>query len=242
MVMTAHSPDSGEEAIGDSTAAPELPLRRASLGDDVYDALLTRLISLKIAPGARITVDGLVKDLGVSQTPIRAALVRLEAEGLVVKTHLVGYSAAPLPSRRRFEQIYELRLVLEPLAAAKAARSLGGRDRAALGALHAAMAAPSSEDVRLAYGKFATWDAAFHTRIALAGGSDLIAEALARLHTHMHLFRLLFHSRVTEEAIREHADVIAALNAGDPDAAHFAMERHILFSQRRMAPIFESLE
>src|ERR1700735_4414843 len=125
MVMTAQSPDPGKEAIGDGTAiTPEPPLRRASLGDDVYDALLTRLISLKIAPGARITVDGLVKDLGVSQPPTRAALVRLEAEGLVVKTHLVGYSAAPLPSRRRFEQIYELRLVLEPLAAAKAARNL----------------------------------------------------------------------------------------------------------------------
>ncbi len=222
-------------------AAAELP-RRASLGDDVYEALLTRLISLKIAPGARINVDALVKELGVSQTPIRAALVRLEAEGLVVKTHLVGFSAAPLPTRRHFEQIYELRLLLEPVAAAKAASSLTPADRAALGELHAAMAGPSSDDARLAYGKFATWDAAFHARIAAAGGSDLIAETLARLHTHMHLFRLLFHSRVTEEAIREHADVIASLNASDPDAAYAAMQRHVAFSQKRMAPIFEELE
>jgi DNA-binding GntR family transcriptional regulator len=220
---------------------PQIP-RRASVGDDVYEVLLTRLISLKIAPGARINVDGLVKDLGVSQTPIRAALVRLEAEGLVVKTHLVGYSAAPLPSRRRFEQIFELRVLLEPVVAAKAARALTPQDRTALGELHAAMAAPSSDDARLAYGKFATWDAAFHARIATASGSELIAETLARLHTHMHLFRLLFHSRVTEEAIREHADVITALNAGDPDAAYASMERHIVFSQRRMAPIFEILD
>jgi DNA-binding GntR family transcriptional regulator len=54
--------------------------------------------------------------------------------------------------------------------------------------------------------------------------------------------RLLFHARVTEEAIAEHADVLAALKAGDPGAARAAMERHILYSQRRMAPIFESLE
>lgn len=216
--------------------------RRVSLGDDVYEALLTRLISLKIAPGARINVDALVKDLGVSQTPIRAALVRLEVEGLVVKTHLVGYSAAPLPGRRRFEQIYELRMLLEPVAAANAARALTPADRMALQELHDAMATPSSADARLAYGKFATWDAAFHARIATAGGSDLIAETLARLHTHMHLFRLLFHSRVTEEAISEHAAIMAALRAGDPDAAQVAMKRHILFSQKRMAPIFETLE
>jgi DNA-binding GntR family transcriptional regulator len=227
--------------MSDDSAAG-LPPRRGALGDDVYEALLTRLISLKIAPGARINVDALVKDLGVSQTPIRGALVRLEAEGLVVKTHLIGYSAAPLPSRRRFEQIYELRLLLEPAAAAKAARALDPAGLSGLQELHVAMATPSSSDARLAYGKFATWDAAFHARIATAGGSELIAETLARLHTHMHLFRLLFHSRVTEEAIGEHAAIMAALNAGDPDAAHAAMSRHIQFSQRRMAPIFETLE
>jgi DNA-binding GntR family transcriptional regulator len=217
-------------------------VRRFSLGDDVYEALLTRLISLKIAPGAHINIDGLVKELGVSQTPIRAALVRLEAEGLVVKTHLIGYSAAPLPTRRRFEQIYDLRILLEPVAAGRAARNLTEADRSALQAYQDAMAKPSSGDARLAYGKFAKWDAAFHARLATAGGSEIIAETLARLHTHMHLFRLLFHSRVTEEAISEHTEILAALNAGDSDAAYAAMKRHILLSQARMAPIFENLE
>jgi DNA-binding GntR family transcriptional regulator len=240
--MTARSPRLPAGLADDGAASPRAPFRRASLGDDVYEALLARLIALKIAPGARINVDALVKDLGVSQTPIRNALVRLEAEGLVVKTHLIGYSAAPLPSRRRFEQIYELRLLLEPAAAAKAAAALSPADRAALAELHAAMAKPASSDARLAYGKFATADAAFHARIAIAGGSDLIAETLARLHFHLHLFRLLFHSRVTEEAIREHAAIVDALMRGDAGAAHAAMEQHILFSQRRMAPIFETLE
>jgi DNA-binding GntR family transcriptional regulator len=240
--MTASSqgfPATPLDPVGEPST---LSLRRPSLGDDVYDALLTRLISSRIPPGARITVDGLVKELGVSQTPIRAALVRLEAEGLVIKTHLVGYSATPLPDRRRFEQIYELRLLLEPVAAAKAARSLTAAHRTKLEDLHAAMGAPSAEDARLAYGKFATWDAAFHAHIAMDGGSDLIAEALARLHTHMHLFRLQFHSRVTEEAIREHAAILAALKEGDARTAQDMMAQHILFSKRRMAPIFESLQ
>lgn len=240
----AHNPPLAA-TIFSNAVAPESaknPLRRPSLGDGAYEALLTRLISLKIPPSARINVDALAKDLGVSQTPLRAALVRLEAEGLVVKTHLIGYSAAPLPSRRRFEQMYELRVLLEPVAAARAALALTPADRSALEELHDAMARPSSTDARLAYGKFATSDAAFHARIAAAGGSDLIADALARLHTHMHLFRLLFHSRVTEEAISEHAEILASLCNGDPSAARAAMERHILFSQNRMAPIFEMLE
>src|SRR4029078_5409586 len=96
--------------------------RHKGLADDVYEAIFNKLMSLEIAPGARITVDGLVRELGVSHTPIREALGRLEGEGLVVKTHLVGYSAAPQITRRRFDELYDLRLLLEPEAARRAAR------------------------------------------------------------------------------------------------------------------------
>jgi DNA-binding GntR family transcriptional regulator len=216
--------------------------RRTSVGDDVYDVLLTRLIALKIPPGSRINIDTLVRDLGVSQTPIRAALIRLETEGLVEKTHLVGYSAAALPTRQRLEQIYELRLLLEPHAAEKAAKHLTADTRTELRRLADAMSKPSSEDVRVAYGKFASWDAQFHSLIATVGGGELIAETLARLHTHMHLFRILFHSRVTEEAIDEHAELLDALLAGDGKRARDAMKRHITYSLRRITPILETLE
>ena len=53
-------------------------------------------MSLEIAPGARVTVDALVRELEVSQTPIREALGRLEGEGLVDKEYLVGFRAASL--------------------------------------------------------------------------------------------------------------------------------------------------
>src|SRR5918993_2685520 len=95
--------------------------RPARLGDEVYNAIYSQLMSHKITPGGRISVDNLVRELGVSQTPIREALSRLEAQGLVVKTHLIGYSAADQLDRSRLEQLYELRLLLEPFAAAKAA-------------------------------------------------------------------------------------------------------------------------
>lgn len=220
---------------------PALPAKRQAVGDEVYEILLTRLISLKIPPGARIGVDSLVRELGVSQTPIRAALIRLETEGLVVKTHLVGYSATPLPSRRQFEEIYQMRLLLEPFAAERAATLLTAAQQEELRALADAMAAPSSDEARLAYGKFAQWDTRFHARIATAGGGMLLADTLARLHTHMHLFRILFHSRVTEEAIKEHAEIVSALMARDPARARVAMENHIRFSLKRVAPILESL-
>ncbi|MGE4335597.1 MAG: GntR family transcriptional regulator [Pigmentiphaga sp.] len=238
--MPAHVPNPYAKTEEQLTAG--LLAKRSSMGDDVYEILLSRLISLKIPPGGRINVDTLVRDLGVSQTPIRAALIRLETEGLVVKTHLVGFSAAPLPSRQRFEQIYELRLLLEPYAAKKAAGTLNDETREELSRLAQAMAAPSSDDVRLAYGMFAKWDARFHSVIAMVGGGELIADSLARLHTHMHLFRVLFHSRVTEEAIKEHAELLDALVAGDGPRARDAMEHHIVFSLKRVSPIVKTLD
>src|SRR3954453_16033932 len=85
--------------------------RPNSLAGDVYDAIFAQLMSLQIAPGARITVDNLVRELNVSHTPIREALGRLEGEGLVIKTHLIGYRAAPQIARRRFDELYQLRLL-----------------------------------------------------------------------------------------------------------------------------------
>jgi DNA-binding GntR family transcriptional regulator len=216
--------------------------RAASLGDRVYETLLARLISLKIAPGTRIAVDALVRELGVSQTPIRAALIRLESEGLVVKTHNVGFSAAPMPSRQRFEETYDMRLLLEPYMAARAAKQLAPAMRDELARIAADMSALAQDNSKLAYGKFAVQDANFHAWIAKQSGNELAADALARLYAHTHLFRLRYHTTVTEEAIKEHAAIVKALSDSDAKKAAAAMKFHIEQSRARMAPFFELLD
>ncbi len=224
-------------ALPDHEPATPLP-RRPSLGDEIYDTLLSQLIALKIPPGSRIAVDALVRELGVSQTPIRAALIRLESEGLVVKTHNVGYSAAPLPNRRQFAQVYEIRMLLEPHAAALAARHFTPDLEPELEALILPMEHERAGDAHAAYGKFAVHDAAFHGWIARLSGNALIEETLERLHAHMHLFRVRFHSRVTQEAVTEHASIVRALRAGDELAAAQAMRHHLECSQERVMPFF----
>src|SRR6202012_5787842 len=134
------------------------------------------LMALKIPPGARITIDALVRELNVSHTPIREAMGRLEADGLVVKTHLVGYSAAPQITKKQFEEIYELRLLLEPHAARQAAVKLGAEGVATLSALADEMAGSDAAGDRARYNRFAQKDADFHDQIITAAGSDLIRE------------------------------------------------------------------
>jgi len=213
--------------------------RANSLAGDVYEAIFAQLMSLRIPPGSRITVDNLVKEFNVSHTPIREALGRLEGEGLVLKTHLIGYRAAPQITRRRFDELYELRLLLEPAAAAKAAAAM---DEERLAALHEAagvMARRVGKDERLRYSNFARQDAIFHDKIMEYAQNELIRETLNHQHTHFHIFRLMYHSRVTEEALDEHEAILAAFASGDADAAAKAMRVHIENSRDRLLPAFE---
>ncbi len=226
----------GSEASGAGNGR----IRRSNgLADEVYEAIFAQLMALKIAPGSRITVDNLVRELNVSHTPIREALGRLEAEGLVVKTHLVGYSAAPQITRRRFDELYEMRLLLEPDAARRAVRQIDDDGLAALRDAAGVMTRREGSDERARYSAFARQDAIFHDRILALAGNELIRETLAHQHTHFHIFRLLFHARVTEEALDEHDAILAAFAARDEAAADLAMRRHIERSRDRLVTAFD---
>lgn len=216
------------------------PIQRAnSLSGDVYEAIFAQLMSLKIPPGSRITVDNLVKEFNVSQTPIREALGRLEGEGLVVKQHLIGFRAAPQITRRRFDELYELRLLLEPYAARRAVAALDPEKLAQLGEAAGVMARREGKDDRARYSGFARQDAAFHDMILAFAGNELMRQTLTFQHTHFHIFRLMFHARVTEEALDEHEAILSAFAAADPDAAERAMRIHIEHSRDRLLPAFE---
>lgn len=233
-MQTANSTDT-TETIG---AAGRIQ-RSNSLVEDVYEAIFAQLMALKIAPGSRITVDSLVKEFNVSHTPIREALGRLEGEGLVLKTHLIGYRAAPQITRRRFDELYEMRLLLEPHAAAKAAAAM---DEVKLNTLLEAagvMSRREGKDDRLRYSNFARQDAIFHDKIMEFSENELIRETLSHQHTHFHIFRLMYHSRVTEEALDEHEAILAAFGRADPDAAQEAMRVHIEHSRDRLLPAFD---
>ena len=213
--------------------------RPASLAGGVYEAIFAQLMSLRIAPGARITVDSLVRELSVSQTPIREALGRLEGEGLVTRTHLVGYRATSQISRARFDELYELRLFLEPEAAAKTAAHMDDFRLATLDRLAGGMARNAGNDEQVRYSDFARQDSEFHDRVLEFAGNSLMRETLRMQHAHFHIFLLMYHWRVTAEALDEHEAIMDAFRQGSPDDARNAMRVHISNSRTRLLPAFE---
>lgn len=216
------------------------PIRRSSIVNDVYDRIYESLMSLDIAPGSRIPIDALSRDLAVSQTPVREALSRLEREGLVRKAHLIGYSAAPQLARKEFDDLYDFRQLLEPEGARLACRNMTGESLAALEEAAAEMGRggpPADRNSR--YSGFARADAHFHDEILRIAGNEVIRHALAVRHVHLRIFRLMFHARVTREALEEHDKLLSAFRAGDPDAAHASMADHIERSRNRLLAAFE---
>ena len=224
------------------TAVPAAPpplsrgqiARPSGLVENVYARIRDDIMSLKIPPNARISVDSLVRELGVSQTPIREALSMLEANGLVTKQRFVGYCAAPTLNRKQFEDLYEIRLLVEPYGARRAAEKIGDRELVDLCGLALHMSPDRANESRGAYDLFAEQDSEFHTRIARGSGNELIVESLARLHTHLHIFRLRFHPEITKEAYAEHALITRALQRRNPDEAEAAMRSHIKKSYERL--------
>lgn len=216
-----------------------LPARRA-LADDVYEAVLVLLMDQVIEPGARASIDGIARQLDVSPTPVREALARLESEGLVVKRALKGYTAAPLLDAEGLRKLFDMRRLLEPPAAGLAVERMTPEVLERLERLSAEMAASgaaslSGEDHFTDYRDFANQDAEFHRVIAEHAGNELLADAIIRLRSHMHLYRLYFEHGIAEETSGEHADVLAALRAGDAEAAQRAMLEHISHSYSRIA-------
>lgn len=214
--------------------------RVAPMGEEVYERLLSRILSPGVSAGDRITIDAVARDIGVSQTPVREALHRLESEGVVVRTHLAGYRVAPPMTREEFEELVEMRLVLEPAIARRAAERVGPDELAALRDLNARMAEPAAGSRRSGYALFARLDADLHDQIAAGAGNRLMRGALARLHTHVRLFRLSYDVQITSQAVGEHDAVLTAIAAGDADTAAEAMRAHLLASSERFRASFTS--
>jgi DNA-binding GntR family transcriptional regulator len=203
--------------------------KRQVLVDGVYDTLVAFLMSGTLAPGDPVGIDSLSRSLEVSPTPIREALARIEATGLVVREPLRGYRVAPRMSPQDFRQIMEARLLIEPYNAAAACahrtEELLGEHSGALQELREAPTGPTYREFR----EFLWADASFHQIIALHAGNHFLAEVLARLGAHLHRFRLFGDSGVTDApmTIEEHEAVFLAIEQGSAAKARKAMKRHI---------------
>ncbi|MGW8555639.1 GntR family transcriptional regulator [Streptomyces tubercidicus] len=212
--------------------------QRQMLTERVYGEIAQRLVDHAIEPGAKVNINTLAQEMDVSPTPVREALARLEADGLVVKRPHAGYTAAPLMTVKSFDDLFEMRSLLEPAAAAGAAVRIDQCDIEALTEHLAEMREAEVEASRETLRSFLRHDALFHDRIAQSSGNPLMVETLRRFRAHTHLYRLYFRDGIATQTCHEHQRILEALRDADPDAAAATMRTHIRRARERLLPAF----
>ena len=229
--------------IGDVARATQAGRRlsaRAPLVDDVHVALVDMIMNHDVDPGARLNIDALARGLGVSPTPIREALARMEAEGLVVKEPRRSYTVAPLIGLEDLRALIDFRLLVEPAAAAAAARNATAEQAKALAAF--ARSGGAGRRDATANRQDMVYDATFHDMVAQLSGNVWLRDSLARLRSHLHMYRLYHHARQAAATKPEHVAIAAAVAAGEADAAAEAMRAHLSTAMRRIDDVFVSAE
>lgn len=211
---------------------------RRSLADEVYEIVREYLIDQRLEAGSRLVIDQIAEELGVSQTPLREALARLEADQFVVKEAHRGYTVAPLLDRDAFQELYEMRLLVEPHAAALAARRASGPDLAAIAEALERMRRSTAGARYRDYRQLLDGDAAFHRHIARASGNRYLAQAIDRLRTHQLAARLYGESGVPDRqrTLDEHASVLEAIERGSAREAETLMRRHLVRARDELVP------
>lgn len=231
--MPPHS-SSAAGAPGEGAGPGEPPPVRQALSDSVYESIKAMVMDHEIAPGARVGIDALSRALKVSPTPVREALARLESDGLVVKRALSGYRATELLTRQGLAELFEMRLLLEPRAAALAAahateEQLDGLERI----LEEMQVQPSPNGRYASYRDFAALDQRFHEAIGQAAHRPLLADAVERLHAHLHIFRLSKVVGAGGPTVAEHERIVRAVLRRNPERAAEAMTEHLTRSMER---------
>ncbi|MFI5757290.1 GntR family transcriptional regulator [Streptomyces sp. NPDC051569] len=209
--------------------------RRQALADTAYDTIRQRLVDHDIEPGSKMNINTLAQELAISPTPLREALARLEAEGLVVKRSLAGYTAATLLSSRSLGELFEVRLLLEPTAAAHAATQASKADLLQLAGQLAEMRTAAQDfRSRSTLLLYLHHDSVFHDRIACLSGNAFLRSTLERLHAHTHQYRLSFREGWAEETCREHERILEALSENDEETASARMRTHLRRAHTRL--------
>lgn len=213
---------------------------RSWLVDEAYAALRKAILANEYPPGHQVGAQELAARLGMSRTPVQEAALRLQQEGLVEIVPKRGIRITAL-TPADIAEIYEVIIALEGAAARRIAGLPEAARAGAVDALAAAtdrMAEALARDDRAAWGEA---DAAFHLDLAERSGNRRIAAFIAMVNAQAHRARML-HLRLRADlagSAGDHRAIVAAIRAGDGEAAAAAAQAHRALARDILLPLIE---
>jgi DNA-binding GntR family transcriptional regulator len=217
------------------------PLERpAGLADRVYHELRDNIGSHQIRPGERLQEVSLAAQLGVSRTPVREALARLESEGMIVVEGR-GF-VVPELTDADIEEIYQLRFLLEPAAARIAVGEVGSpTDLASMSAaVDDAVAAEKNGDFRA----FLEANSRFHNAWRALVPNRRMSKLLDQYVGHVRFLRVLTlgDAGARKAALTGMKAIHAAFRKRDAEAAATAMHKHLETAKHYLVLAIEQIE
>lgn len=211
-----------------------------SLEESVYLILEDEILSGKLKRGETLTETALSTRLGVSRTPLRAALHRLYEEGLVDISPNRGAVVIGI-GREELVDIYKIRMRLEGLASAEAAKKISDEDKKRLRDIIELadfyIAKKDAEHLK-------ELDSEFHSIIYKASGSRILFKTLSDLHRNIHFYRkrsLTVADRL-ESSAAEHKQILSAIERGDSAEADRLTSAHIEAALENLLRVSDSQE
>jgi DNA-binding GntR family transcriptional regulator len=188
---------------------------------DLVAALVRELvITGELAAGEQLRQRDLAERFGVSQTPVREAMRRLESEGLLVCDTHRGFTVVA-PDEGRLEENFRIRAALESLGASLAARKIEASGLARLRDLNDQMRDLADDDPA-----YAELNREFHFTVYSCAHSPLLLSLMRLLWASLHGGPRV--TRTHAESARQHDEILAALADGDAEAASARTYRHIM--------------
>ncbi|MET7703510.1 GntR family transcriptional regulator [Streptomyces sp. NPDC005485] len=197
-----------------------------SLAERAYRAVRDQLVMLEIRPGAPINEEHLAQSLGVGRTPVREALKRLQYERLITTYPRRGTFATDV-NITDLAHISEVRLELEPLAAAQAARRATAADRSVLMAVRREL--ESVDPLRSGTTDLMHLDLRVHRAVYAAAHNPYLEDTLVRHDNLATRIWCLFIDRLSDMAghVEEHGPLIEAIVDGEPEKAAQLARSHV---------------
>jgi DNA-binding GntR family transcriptional regulator len=192
-------------------------IRKPSLKEKVYEALRREITDGSLFPGDLLKERELADLYGVSKTPVREALSLLEQENLVKAIPRAGYMVTQL-TLRDVQEVHQLRVTLESMAARLAAENITDEE---LEELEAMTATSDPEEARL-------FNRQFHLVIARASGNSRLAKMIEQLLDDTDRWAAIDVARLTPSVLLiGHQAELEALRTREPDIAEKAMREHV---------------
>jgi DNA-binding GntR family transcriptional regulator len=219
-----------------SSSAEVAPVHR-SRADEVYQQLKRDVAEFHLVPGDRFTENELSERLGVSRTPVRQALFRLQQEGYVEVLFRSGWRVLPFDFER-FEQLYDLRMVLETAAVQRLCTDGERVDQALLDQLAAIWLVPQAERSK-DMAQVALWDESFHCSLVAAAGNAEMARVHREVTDRIRIIRRLDFTKQArvDATYEEHSKILKAVQRKRGDQAAMLLRAHIETSQAEVRKI-----